>query len=137
MGETWYLACDMQMFFFSPLFIYPLWKWWKIGVIWSTCHIIICICGTIAIYVIWDLPPTGFFTREYKLFFKINYSITHFFKLQLFRGAEKPHYFDDYYIQMWARSPPYILGILLGWILNCTKKSKVEMSKVCPDNLLN
>ena len=31
MGETWYLACDMQLFFLSPLFIYPMWRWRNIG----------------------------------------------------------------------------------------------------------
>ena len=38
MSETWYLSCDMQMFWLSPLFIYPLWRWKKIGVVW----VIIC-----------------------------------------------------------------------------------------------
>lgn len=128
MGETWYLACDMQMFLLSPLFIYPLWRWWKIGLIWSVFNIILCISGVIAIYVIWDLPPTGFFTREYRVFsFSVETPTLHH---KICRGAEKPHYFDDYYIQMWARLPPYILGILLGWILHRTKKSKVEMSRV-------
>ena len=36
MVETWYLACDMQMYWLSPLFIYPLWRWKKAGIVWVT-----------------------------------------------------------------------------------------------------
>ena len=63
MGETWYLACDMQMFLISPLFIYLLWRWRKIGIDWSVFNILAYIGGTIAIYIIWNLPAMGFFTR--------------------------------------------------------------------------
>ena len=34
MIETWYLACDMQMYWLSPLLIYPLWRWNKAGLVW-------------------------------------------------------------------------------------------------------
>ena len=30
LGQTWYLACDMQMYIVSPILIYPLFKEWKI-----------------------------------------------------------------------------------------------------------
>jgi peptidoglycan/LPS O-acetylase OafA/YrhL len=63
MGETWYLACDMQMFILSPLFIYPLWRWRKIGLSWAIFNILGLIAGTIAIFIVWDLPAMGFFTR--------------------------------------------------------------------------
>lgn len=41
-----------------------------------------------------------------------------------------PHFYGDYYVQMWTRFPPYLFGILLGWILYRTKNSKVNMNKV-------
>ena len=41
-----------------------------------------------------------------------------------------PHFNDDYYLQMWTRFPPYLIGILLGWMLHQTRRSKVVMSKV-------
>ena len=71
MSETWYLACDMQMFLVSPLFIYLLWRWRKIGIAWSFVNILAYIGGTIAIYAIWDLPAMPFFTRPYG--FKLNF----------------------------------------------------------------
>ncbi len=63
MGETWYLACDIQMFIVSPLFIYPLWRSWKIGVSWIISTIIALQIGILAVYIIYDLPATSFATR--------------------------------------------------------------------------
>ena len=40
------------------------------------------------------------------------------------------YYFNGYYVQTWTRAPPYILGILLGWLLHITKKKKIEFNKV-------
>ena len=34
-GQTWYLANDMQMFIITPLILYPLWKLNKVGLAWS------------------------------------------------------------------------------------------------------
>jgi peptidoglycan/LPS O-acetylase OafA/YrhL len=31
LGQTWYLANDMQFFFFAPPIVYIMWKWKKIG----------------------------------------------------------------------------------------------------------
>lgn len=63
MGQTWYLACDMQMFILSPLFIYPLWKWWKVGVTWALFAILASIGGMIAMWIVRDYPAMFFLTR--------------------------------------------------------------------------
>jgi peptidoglycan/LPS O-acetylase OafA/YrhL len=31
LGHSWYLANDMQMFIITPIIIFPLWKWPKLG----------------------------------------------------------------------------------------------------------
>ena len=43
MAENWYLTCDMQMFVLSPLFIFPLWKWKRAGLVW----VVVCLFGYI------------------------------------------------------------------------------------------
>ena len=63
MGPTWYLACDMQMFIVSPLFIYPLWKFWKAGLAFTIFAIASIQGGLIAIFIIWNLPATSWATR--------------------------------------------------------------------------
>ena len=44
MSENWYLTCDMQMFWLSPLLIYPLWRWKRVGLVW----VIVCLFSFIA-----------------------------------------------------------------------------------------
>ena len=63
MGETWYLACDMQMFLVCPFLIYPLWRWKKLGVVWLASVLFSSIAGIIAVYIMYDLPPTSMLTR--------------------------------------------------------------------------
>ena len=65
MTESWYLACDMQMFWISPLFIYPLWRWRKAGVVWTVFGLLGFLGASIAVFIIKDLSPTMLFTRPY------------------------------------------------------------------------
>ena len=32
MGESWYLACDFQLFILGPLLVWPMWKYPRAGV---------------------------------------------------------------------------------------------------------
>ena len=34
LGQTWYLSCDMQFYWLSPIIILPLWANWKYGLTW-------------------------------------------------------------------------------------------------------
>ncbi len=31
MGESWYLACDFQLFLFGPLIVWPVWKFRRLA----------------------------------------------------------------------------------------------------------
>jgi peptidoglycan/LPS O-acetylase OafA/YrhL len=63
MGQTWYLDVDMQLFVVSPLFIYPLWRWKKFGIAGLVFVGLACQASIFAVYAIYDLLPTLFFTR--------------------------------------------------------------------------
>ena len=135
MSETWYLACDMQMFLVSPLFIYLLWRWRKIGIAWSFVNILAYIGGTIAIYIIWNLPAIklSFFSRacDLKLNFMCEFCVMALIDLALINsGINDVNYSIKYYIQTWTRAPPYILGILLGWLVHTTKNKQIKFNKV-------
>ncbi len=67
MGQTWYLAVDMQLFFVSPLFIYPLWRWRKWGLVWLTAVALACQTIIFYVYARDDLSPTLWVTRAYVL----------------------------------------------------------------------
>ena len=63
MGESWYLAAEMQMFLFSPILIWPLWKWKKTGFLFILFNIAVFTGGIIIIFILWNLPATVFLTR--------------------------------------------------------------------------
>lgn len=64
MVESWYLATEMQMFIFSPVVIYPLWRWPKrAGPLLISLLLAASFSYSTAIYLTWDLPPTLMFTR--------------------------------------------------------------------------
>ena len=58
MAETWYLACEMQMFWLSPLFIYPLWKWRKNGLVWVVCCLFAFLGASTIPFILYDLTPS-------------------------------------------------------------------------------
>lgn len=42
-----------------------------------------------------------------------------------------PKFFQSYYVNTLHRCPSYLVGIMLGWILNKTKNSNFKIEKVC------
>lgn len=109
-GETWYLACDMQMFWLSPLFIYPIWRWKKAGIIWTTISLFSLLGISLNVFILYDLPATIQLTRKSEI-------------LKLDEFANK------HYLETFARMPPYIIGILLGWLLHKTRNKNIHINK--------
>lgn len=67
MGQTWYLAVDMQLFLVSPLLIYFLWRWKKIGPGILTVLTLATLASNFALYAVYDLPATAIIPRKYDL----------------------------------------------------------------------
>ncbi|XP_037077460.1 nose resistant to fluoxetine protein 6-like [Pollicipes pollicipes] len=96
-GQTWYLANDMQMFIFSPLVLLPLHHWPKLGQLW----IIFLVC---------------FFTG-------INAMVTAVHKIGLPGGDSG----DLRYMKPWTRAGPYLVGLYMGWILHKIRGRKIHL----------
>ena len=64
LSEVWHLACDMQMFWISPLFIYPLWRWKRAGLAWTIFALFGFLGATLVIFTLMDLPPNYILTRR-------------------------------------------------------------------------
>uniref|UniRef100_A0A0P5Y8E9 Nose resistant to fluoxetine protein n=1 Tax=Daphnia magna TaxID=35525 RepID=A0A0P5Y8E9_9CRUS len=109
-GETWYLACDMQMFWISPLLIYPLWRSKRAGILWAVGSLLVSLAISATLFVVYDLPATIFWLRPSDVL-KID------------------AYADKHYVQTSARFPSYLIGILLGWLLYKTKDQKIHINK--------
>lgn len=51
MLQSWYLAVDMQLFWLSPLVLYSLWRWPRVGLIKLAVLVVVSII--IPFYVAW------------------------------------------------------------------------------------
>lgn len=125
MGQTWYLAVEMQCFIITPLLIWPLWRFPKFGFgLISTFTVAgkyidfhyfenvennyLSVTG-VAIGLAWvnDYPPTG----------------------ALQSGSEG--YMENYYVVPWVRIQAYLLGMILGFILYRLKSTeKLKLNSI-------
>lgn len=111
MAETWYLANDMQFFLLSPLLVYPLWRWKAYGVIWVVFLTLASLGGIVATYIVDKIPATLIMSRPLDSYLL------------------DPNFMDKYYFMPWCRLPPYLVGILLGYLLHVNKKSQRKLPK--------
>ena len=110
MGQTWYMAVDMQFFIFTPLIIWTLWRHEKVGLILSA----ILTVGATAV------PLALAWQNDYP------------FSPTLNEGrAGQEAYMGDFYIVPWCRFQPYIVGIVLGFVLHKMRKQpKLKINAV-------
>lgn len=93
MVQSYYLAANMQLFILSPLFVYPLWRWPRVGLAWISFAIVALIGVIGTLFIIWTIPC--FYTND----------------------SRKNAPYLIYYHHTFGRAPQYLVGILLGWIL--------------------
>ena len=65
MQQTWYLAVDMQLFLVSPLFVYSLWRWKKMGLALLVIITLASLASDFIVYALMHLQPTMMPTRLY------------------------------------------------------------------------
>lgn len=107
---SWYLSVDFQMFLISPLLIYPVLKWgWK--------------------KTLWMFPLLILLSQAYT--FVITYK--HEFEYVPFVGTffERVPFFDKLiYFPTHTRYGPWLIGMIVGYILYKTKDRKIEINKM-------
>ena len=99
LGQTWYLANDMQYFIISPLFLLAFWKNPVLGWIVSTVGLV---AGTVG-------PMLVTYYNDYAFSPIV---------------ALETNYMLDFYIVPWCRFQPYIIGLMLGYILHRMRDQK-------------
>lgn len=110
LGWSWYLANDMQFYIISPLFLYPLWKWPVAGF------------TVIASFLIATWTTTGVMSYSYDLI-PMFVGVT---QTKDFAAYEKRMWdsFDLIYDKPYCRIAPYLIGVILGYILHRTADRK-------------
>ena len=97
---SWYLANDMQLYIIAPLMLLPLYYLAPVGVIISGAFLLCSFLITATL--------TGVYDLQANLLAPIAYQYT---------SNVTQEAVDIIYIKPWARIAPYIVGILLGYVL--------------------
>ena len=100
MGWTWYLANDMQFFIVAPVVLIPLYHFFPVGLLISGVMLSVTFAANGAIA-----------------------GTQHFLANTLLPGTERES--DDIYVKPYCRAAPYIVGLVLGFIL--FKKVQVKV----------
>ena len=115
MGVSWYLVDDMIFHWFSPLVLYPMFILWRktgrhvAGVSYWLAVMAAFTSGLAYIAYTTQQPPSN--TMQ-----GVNYQ-TNF------------TYHVDFYFLPWARYQPYLVGILLGYILHHTRGQEIFINQ--------
>lgn len=64
MNQTWYLAVDMQLFWLSPLVLYPLQRWPRLGRVMLVLLVVLSIAVPFAITFTNKLTGAMLYTLE-------------------------------------------------------------------------
>ena len=98
LGWSWYLANDMQFYVIAPLIIIPLFFFFPIGFAVSGVFLAASFIATGAIAGVKDFSANVF--------------------QQTPNGTAEYHESDDIYIKPYCRIAPYIVGLVLGYLLH-------------------
>lgn len=105
MMQSWYLAADMQMFFLSPILLYPLWRWPRLG--FSIGGFLIALSVAMPFYVA--------FTENIKA------------PIPLSRNERRvEREMETLYLPTHTKSVSYVIGILLGYVISLIKTNQIK-----------
>jgi peptidoglycan/LPS O-acetylase OafA/YrhL len=106
--HTWYLSVDMQLFWLSPLLLFPLFYYGK-KFSW-------------VIVLLLSLSMACTFTVSYINEFSA-YSM-------LMRGSMRQNYDRLIYVSTQSRMAPWLIGVLLAYLLFKNRNKKVKINAV-------
>lgn len=92
MGESWYLACDFQLFLFGPWIMMLIWKLKKFSVVFMAALLALSCTIPGLLTGLNDWPPQNFVT------------------------ILDSTWMNGFYTSFYTRSTPYIWGICFGYI---------------------
>ncbi|KAI8505979.1 hypothetical protein Bbelb_163320 [Branchiostoma belcheri] len=113
MDFTWYLANDMQFFIIGVPIVYLLYRCWYVGLAGQLALLLTNFAATAVVAVEYDIR-VDFFIAE----------------AQERRNRDEPDpKFTEYYIKPWVRIGPYLVGMLVGWVLYKTRELREEIKR--------
>ncbi|KAF8363339.1 hypothetical protein PRIPAC_90262 [Pristionchus pacificus] len=106
-GVSWFLATDMQLFWISPLFLGALLYSGLAGFLVSLLAMVLSVAAGFYFHIHYDLPATSM-TRK---------------------SLYSPNFNKYVYNKPWARLSPFLIGILLGYIIFRIRAGKLNIRR--------
>lgn len=104
-SHAWYLSADFQLFIISPFLIYPAWRWgWK---------------------YLWTLPIMAVSSSVYALII----ALLNHYRVLTRSTSDAGEFARQIYFATHARMGPWLLGIVLGYMLYTSRNRKSIISK--------
>uniref|UniRef100_A0AC35EUY7 Nose resistant-to-fluoxetine protein N-terminal domain-containing protein n=1 Tax=Panagrolaimus sp. PS1159 TaxID=55785 RepID=A0AC35EUY7_9BILA len=110
LGQTWYLATDMQIFVLTPIILIPLALYPIIGWAFAILLLILSTAGNVITIYENNFPPT----------------VTFFGADALTDPIKTMNYIKLVYYAAWIRCQIYIMGLLVGWVLQKYKDIRIN-----------
>lgn len=107
--QTWYLAADMQLYWLSPLLLWPLWRWPRAGK------------GLLLVLLTVPLASTFWITYTRRYPWADDKEIS---------NEIRNSYFPLIHASAYARAAPFLVGVGLAWALHASRKSKIRLPKI-------
>jgi peptidoglycan/LPS O-acetylase OafA/YrhL len=101
-GWTWYLSNDMQFYVIAPLFLIPAYFIFPIGLLVAFGLVLGGAIITGALSIVYDFQANTFSLLAYGYVGK---------------GTETMSYSNTIYIKPWDRIAPYVVGLVLGYLI--------------------
>ncbi len=111
-GWSWYLANDMQFFIISPLIIIPMYLFFPLGLAVAIGLLFVSFISTGAIAGVFDMPANTLASVAYGYVPPANQTVNSN---------------DLLYTKPWHRIQPYLVGLVLGYLLY--KKIRVPFNR--------
>jgi len=117
MGVTWYMVCDMIFHWVSPIVFYPMFILWKK-------------VGHIASITWWTLVTGAFTACVWYICWTTKQPPTNFHRgVEQYLGTDYT-YHVPLYNAPWARYQPYLVGVLLGYVLHHLRQKEVKIDYI-------
>ncbi|GLH06382.1 Uncharacterized protein GBIM_11912, partial [Gryllus bimaculatus] len=107
--QTWYLAADMQLYWLSPLLLWPLWRWPRVG------------RALLATLLVVPLASTFWITYARRYPWADAKDVS---------NEIRNSYFPLIHASAYARAAPFLVGVALAWALHLTRKNRLRLPAV-------
>ncbi|XP_046748057.1 nose resistant to fluoxetine protein 6-like [Diprion similis] len=110
MTQSWYLAVDMQLLWFSPIFLYPMLKFSRATIFWIILGIGMAMAIAVPFGITYAMELTGTM-----LYYK--------------DATDLANVFLEIYTKTYARAGSYLIGIGIGYFLAKSKSLSIKIPK--------